>query len=148
MSLRDDISKEIVISMKAGDKAKLSALRMLLSAVKYKEVDLKRVLADEEVHQVAGTLVRQRLDSIEQFRKGGREDLAKKEEDEITVLMAYMPPQLGEVELRALIKKAAIDIGASGMKDMGKLMKEIIQQVKGKADGKLVNDIVKEVLAN
>lgn len=146
MSLRDDISKEIAASMKAGDKAKLSALRMLLSAVKYKEVDLKRVLIDEEVHQVVGTLVRQRLDSIEQFRQGGREDLAKKEEDEITVLKAYLPPQLGADELRAIIRKAASDAGAVGMKDMGKLMKEVMPKVKGKADGKLVNDIVKEVL--
>ena len=132
--------------MKAGDKLKLSAMRMLLSAVKYKEVDAKRPLTDEEVHQVIGTLVRQRLDSIEQFGQGGRPDLVKKEEAELAILKAYLPPQLSADEVRELIKKTAADIGAVAPKDMGRLMKEIMPKVKGKADGKLVNDIVKEVL--
>ncbi|MDO8426253.1 MAG: GatB/YqeY domain-containing protein [Deltaproteobacteria bacterium] len=146
MSLRDDISKDVSASLKAGEKEKLSALRMLLSAVKYKEIDLRRPLADEEVHQVVSTLIRQRQDSIDQFRNGNRLDLAEKEEREMEILKAYLPPQLSADELRAIIKKAAADVGAAGQKDMGKLMKAIMPQVKGKADGKLVNDIVKEVL--
>lgn len=146
MSLRDDIQKEIAVAMKAGDKLKLSAVRMLLSAVKYKEVDERRPLTDAEVHLVVGTLVRQRLDSIEQFKQGGRADLVEKEEAELAILKAYLPPQLSADELREIVKTTAARIGAAAMKDMGKLMKELMPVVKGKADGKLVNDIVKEVL--
>lgn len=146
MSLRNDIAKNVTEALKAGDKDKLSALRMLLSAVKYKEVDLRRELMDEEVHQVASTLIRQRQDSIEQYTKGGRPDLAEKEEKEIIVIKAFLPPQMSAEELRAIIKKAASETNSSGMKDMGKLMKAVMPLVKGKADGKLVNDIVKEVL--
>ena len=146
MGLRDDIQKEIAVAMKAGDKLKLSAVRMLLSAVKYKEVDERRPLTDAEVHLVVGTLVRQRLDSIEQFKQGGRADLVQKEEAELAILKAYLPPQLSADELREIVKTTAAGIGAAGVKDMGKLMKELMPKVKGKADGKLVNDIVKEVL--
>ena len=146
MALRDDISKDVSTALKAGEKEKLSTIRMLLSAVKYKEVDLRRPLNDEEVQGVAGTLIRQRQDSVEQFRKGNRPELADKEEREIEVLKAYLPPQMTADELRALIKKLAAEAGATGQKDMGKLMKAVMPRVKGKADGKLVNDIVKEVL--
>ncbi|MBI4950356.1 MAG: GatB/YqeY domain-containing protein [Deltaproteobacteria bacterium] len=146
MALREDISKDVSVALKAGEKEKLSTIRMLLSAVKYKEVDLRRPLNDEEVQGVAGTLIRQRQDSVEQFRKGNRPELADKEEREIEVLKAYLPPQMTAEVLRALIKKLAAEAGASGQKDMGKLMKAVMLHVKGKADGKLVNDIVKEVL--
>lgn len=146
MSLRADITKDITAAMKAGEKEKLSALRMLLSAAKYKEVDLKRELNDEEFQQVASTLIRQRQDSIEQFIKGGRQELADKEQREIEFIKVYLPAQLGADEVRAIVKKAAAEAGASGAKDMGKLMKAVMPLVKGKADGKLVNDMVKEVL--
>ncbi len=146
MGLRDGIMKQIAEAAKAGDKLRLSTVRLLLSAVKYKEVDLKRELADEEVAAVASTLIRQRNEAIEQFRAGKREDLAQKEEAEIKILMAYMPPQLSAPEVRELVKKSAADIGALGMKDMGRLMKEVMPKLKGRADGKLINDMVKEVL--
>jgi len=133
-------------SMKAGDKIKLSTLRMLLSSVKYKEVDLKRELNDEEVQQVIATLLRQRQDSIEQFRKGNRADLAEKEEKEAEILKSYMPAQLSADELRAEVKKIAAEVGAAGAKDMGKLMKAVMGKLKGKAEGKAINDVVKEVL--
>ena len=144
--MRADITKDIAAAMKAGEKEKLSTLRMLLSAAKYKEVDLKRELNDEEFQQVASTLIRQRQDSIEQYIKGGRQELADKEAREIEFIKAYMPAQLSADEVRAIVKKAAGETGASGPGDMGKLMKAVMPQVKGKADGKLVNDIVKEVL--
>lgn len=144
--MRENIQKEVGVALKAGEKEKLSTLRMLLSAIKYKEVDAKRQLNDEETLQVVSTLIKQRQDSVEQFTKGGREDLAQKESREIEVLKAYLPPQLSEEEVRTIIKKAAEETGASGQKDMGKLMKAVMPLVKGKADGKLVNDIVKEVL--
>lgn len=146
MGLRDDITKGITESMKAGQKERLSTLRMLLSAIKYKEVDAKHQLGDEEVVAVVSTLVKQRLDSIEQFTKGNRPDLADKEQAELVILKAYLPPQLSADEIREIVKKAAAETGASGAKDMGKLMKAVMPHVKGKSDGKLVNDIVKEVL--
>jgi len=146
VSLRQDIHKDIAVAMKAGDKDRLSTVRMLMSAIKYKEVDAKRELNDEETIAVISTLVKQRQDSIEQFTKGGREDLVEKETKELSVLRTYLPPQLTEAEVRDIVKKAVVETGATGQKDMGKLMKIVMPQVKGKADGKLVNDIVKEVL--
>ena len=146
MSLREQITKDMATALKAGEKDKLSTVRMLLSAVKYKEVDAKRQLSDEEVIAVISTLLKQRQDSVEQFKLGGREDLVEKESKEIEFLRVYLPPQLSEAEVRDIIKKAAAETGAAGQKDMGKLMKVVMPQVKGKADGKLVNEIVKEVL--
>ncbi|WKZ32686.1 MAG: GatB/YqeY domain-containing protein [Thermodesulfobacteriota bacterium] len=146
MGLRDDINRDMVAAMKSGDKDRLSTLRMLLSAIKYKEVDAKHQLNDEEVVSVLSTLIKQRQDSIDQFRKGGREDLVLKESKEVEVLKGYLPPQLSADEVRDIIKKAAQETGAAGPRDMGKLMKAVMPLVKGKADGKLVNDIVKEVL--
>lgn len=146
MSLRDDVTKDMTASMKSGDRLRLSTIRMFLSAIKYKEVDLRRPLNDDEAVQVANTLIKQRQDSVEQFTRGGRPELAEKEAREIEILKAYLPPQMPEEELRALIKKIASEAGVSGQKDMGRLMKAVMPHVKGKADGKLVNDIVKEVL--
>jgi len=146
VSLRNDIHKDIGAAMKAGDKDRLSTVRMLMSAIKYKEVDAHRELTDEETIAVISTLVKQRQDSIEQFTKGNRLDLVEKETKELEVLRTYLPPQLSEAEVRDIIKKAAAETGASGQKDMGKLMKAVMPQVKGKADGKMVNEIVKEVL--
>ena len=146
MSLRQDIHKDIAVAMKSGDKDRLSTVRMLMSAIKYKEVDAHRELTDEETIAVISTLVKQRQDSIEQFTKGNRLDLVEKETKELEVLRTYLPPQLSETEVRDIIKKAVAETGAQGQKDMGKLMKVVMPQVKGKADGKIVNDIVKEVL--
>lgn len=146
MSLRQDIHKDIAVAMKSGDKDRLSTVRMLMSAIKYKEVDAHRELTDEETIAVISTLVKQRQDSIEQFTKGNRLDLVEKESKELVVLRGYLPPQLSEAEVRDIIKKAVAETGAAGQKDMGKLMKVVMPQVKGKADGKLVNDIVKELL--
>ena len=147
MSLRDDTSKEVITALKAGEKLKVSSLRLLLSAVKYKEVDLKRELSDEETQQIIATLIRQRQDSVEQYRKGGRDELADKEEAEIVILRAYLPPQMSAEELRAVVKEAAEKTGATGPGDMGKLMGVVMPLVKGKAEGRAVSDMVKEVLA-
>lgn len=147
MSLRDDITKHMTAAMKAGEKAKLSTIRLLLSAVKYKEVDLRRQLTDEETIETVSTLIRQRQDSVEQFTKGNRLDLVEKETAEIAVLTGYLPQQLSLDELRGLIKKCATEIGAASMKDMGALMKAVKPLVAGKADGKTVADIVKETLS-
>lgn len=147
MGIKEKVSKDVTDAMKARDKARLSALRMLLSALKNKEIELRpNPMTDEDSMQVVQTLIRQRNESIVQFRAGGRLDLATKEEEEIKVLKPYLPQQLSPEELKALISGIAGEIKASGMKDMGRLMKEVMPRVKGRAEGKLVNDTVKKVL--
>ena len=147
MSLKDTITNDMKDAMRAGDKARLSAIRMLLSSLKYKEKELKREPNDEEIIQAISTMVKQRRESIDQYKKGGRDDLADAEAKEAEVLMAYMPEQLSEDEVRKIIKDTASEIGASAMKDMGNLMKASMEKLKGRADGKVVNAIVKEVLS-
>lgn len=146
MGLKEEITKDITTAMKAGEKLKTSTLRLLLNAIKNKEIELRRALDDDEAVTLVGTLIRQRHDSIEQFRKGGRVELAEKEEEEIKILNAYLPEQLSEKEITDIVKKAADEIWAKSMKDMGRLMKEVMPRVKGKADGRLVNEIVKKAL--
>lgn len=146
MSLKDDISASVVTALKAKDKETVSTLRFFLSAVKNKEKDLRRDISDEEVQAVALAQVKQRQDSIEQFEKGDRKDLADKERAELEILKGYIPEQLSDDELRSIVKAAITETGATSMKDMGKLMKAVMAKAKGKADGKAVNAIVKELL--
>jgi len=146
MSLREDITSDMKGAMKAGDKEKLATLRLLVNSIKNKEIDAKHELSDAEVHEVIGTMVRQRQDSIDQYTKGGRDDLAEKEEAEMELLKSYLPPQLSEDEVRDIVKEVVAETGASGMGDMGKVMKGVMPKVKGKAEGRMVNAVVKEVL--
>ncbi len=147
MSLKDTISGDVKVAMKSGEKLKVSTLRMLLSAMKYKEKDLKREPNDEEILQAITTMIKQRKDSVEQYTKGGRDDLASKETSEIEILMEYMPEQLSGEEVKKIIEETATELGLKEMKDMGTLMKASMAKLKGKADGKVVNNIVKEVLS-
>jgi uncharacterized protein YqeY len=146
MALREEITKQMAGAAKGGDKLRLSALRLLLAAVKNKEIELRKELTDEGVHQVAATLSRQRRESIEQFKKGGRLDLAEREEKELEILKDFMPPQLSFGEIREVVKKAVSETGATGINEMGKVMKAVMAELKGKADGKTVQEIVREVL--
>ncbi len=146
MSLRDDLNTDMKAALKAGDKLKLSTIRMLISAVKNKEIDAKRELADEEVHSVVATLVRQRQDSVEQYTQGGRIELAEKEAAEIEILKAYMPAQMSADEVRAVVDRIIAETGAEGMKDMGRVMKAVMAELKGSADGRVINEAVKAAL--
>lgn len=146
MSLKDDLCANVVKALKAKDKETVSTLRFFLSAVKNKEKDLRREIRDDEVQAVALAQVKQRHDSIEQFEKGGRQDLADKERAELEILKDYIPEQLSEDALRNIVKAAITETGAETMKDMGKLMKAVMAKAKGKADGKAVSAIVKELL--
>ncbi len=146
MGLKEDLSVNVVTALKAKDKETVSTLRFLLSAVKNKEKDLRRDITDEEVQAVALAQVKQRQDSIEQFEKGGRDDLADKERAELEILKDYMPEQLTDDEVRSIVKAAIAETGATSMKDMGKLMQAAMAKAKGKADGKVVSAIVKELL--
>ncbi len=147
MNLKEKINSEMVSAAKAKDKIKLSAIRMIKSALHNKEIDLKRELSDEELLQVLSSIVKQRKDSIEQFRKGGRVDLVEKEEKELAVVQFFMPEQLSEEEIEEEIEKAIEDVGAVSIKDMGKVMKVVMPRLTGRADGKIVSDKVKAKLS-
>ncbi|MBI5190335.1 MAG: GatB/YqeY domain-containing protein [Nitrospirae bacterium] len=146
MTLKERLKEDIKEAMKAKDALRLSTLRLLTSAIKYKEIEAHKELDDEGVTDVMGTAVKQRRDSIEQYEKAGRTDLAEQEKAELAIIQAYMPEQLGRDQIEAIVKEAAAEVGAAGPKDMGKLMKALMPRLKGKADGKLVNEAVKAIL--
>lgn len=147
MGLNDKIGAEITAAMKAKDALRLSALRMLKAAVMNKGVEKGRDLDDDEVLQVVSSLVKQRKDSVEQFLKAGRTDLADKETAEIAVLQAYLPPAASQEEIDSAVAAAIAETGASSVKDMGKVMKAVMPRLAGKnADGKAVNEAVRRTL--
>lgn len=150
MSLKDKIVSDMTAAMKAKDANKLSTLRMAKSAVMNEENKrgVGAVLTDEEVMKVLQTLVKQRRDSIEQFTANGRAELAEKEKAELAVLEEYLPQAASQDEIDAAVADAIAETGASGMKDMGAVMKATIAKLQGKnADGKLVSETVKAKLA-
>lgn len=146
MGLRDKIDADTKTALKSGAKDKVSTLRMLNAALKNKQIDKRRPLTEEEVTETVRSLIKQRKDSIEQFAKGGRQDLVDKETAEVAVLEAYLPQQLAREELEAMVHAAISQTGAQGARDMGKVMKALIPMVGGRADGKLVSELVKNAL--
>lgn len=147
MSLKEKINSEMVSAAKARDKIRLSTLRMIKSVLHNKEIDLKRELNDTELLQVLSSIVKQRKDSIEQFRKGGRLDLVEKEEAELEVVEEFMPEQMSEEEIDREIEKVIGEVGAVSIKEMGKVMKALMPRLTGKADGKTVGEKVKARLS-
>jgi uncharacterized protein YqeY len=146
MDLRSKIEADTREALKSGAKAKVSTLRMLNAALKNKQIDKRRPLTEEEVIETARTLIKQRRDSVEQFAKGGRQDLVDKETAEIGVLEIYLPKQLTREELEIMVRDAIVQSGARDAKDMGKVMKTLVPIVGGRADGKLVSELVKNAL--
>ena len=146
MSLKEQLTNDMKEAMKAHEKERLAVIRMVRGAVKQQEIDGKTELDDEGVIAVLSKEIKMRKDSLEEFQKGGREDLVAKTQAEIDFLMPYMPAQLSEEEIRGLVKAAVEQTGASTAKDMGKVMGALMPKVKGRADGKLVNAIVREFL--
>ena len=148
MSLEQTLGADIVTAMKAKDQTRLTALRMLKTALTNKSIEKGRDLDTAEELQVVSTLVKQRKDSIEQFTKGNRQDLADKEQAEIVVLNAYLPAAASDEEIAAAVAAAVTETGASGAKDIGKVMKAAMAALAGKTvDGKKVNEAVKARLA-
>ena len=133
---------------KAKDKIRLSAIRLLKTAVHNKEIELMRPLQEAEIMQLLSAMVKQRKDSIEQFAKGGRMDLVEKEEAELKVVQEFLPAQMSDEEVEALIKKAIAEAGAVSAKDMGKVMKILMPQITGRADGKAAGEKVKALLSS
>ena len=147
-TLKERIDAELKDAMRAKEELKLSVLRMLKSAVKYKEVEPgASALDDAAVLQVIATLIKQRRDSVEQFKSGGRPELAEKEEQEIAVLQAYLPAQLSAADLEKEVTAAIAASGAKTPKDMGLVMKALMPKVQGKAEGKAISEAVKAQLA-
>lgn len=146
--IKDKLSVCIKESMKSGEKSTLAYARNLHAAIRKKEIDERSThpegLNDEEVLKIISSLVKQRLDSIEQFQKGGREDLVANETAELAFLRSFMPAQMDEAEVRKLVDWAVTEAKAQGPKDMGLVMKLLMPKVQGKADGKLVSQLVKE----
>jgi uncharacterized protein YqeY len=146
MPVKQELDAALKDAMKAKDTVALDAVRSIKSAVKLAEIDAGKELSEEDVHAVIQKAVKQRRDSIDQFKSGGREDLVKVEEAQVAVLQRFLPAQLSEAEVSALVEAAVAATGASGPKDMGKVMGALMPKVKGKADGGMVNRLVKAKL--
>ncbi len=148
MSLKEKLTTDMKEAMKAKESGKLalSVIRMVRANIKYAEIERKTELDDQGVLEVLAKEVKMRRDSMEEFAKGNRPDLVENLEREIEVLMQYLPKQLAEDEVRQLVKDAIAKSGAVTVKDMGKVMAVLMPSVKGKADGKLVNTLVREML--
>lgn len=148
MSLKEKLTADMKEAMKAREEGRqrLGVIRLVRGAIRQQEIDGQRELDDEAVLSVISKEVKQRRDAIEEFQKGGRDDLVRQNEAEIAILMEYLPQQMTEDEVRSAVQEAIAATGASTPKDMGKVMKELMLTVKGRADGKLVNQIVRERL--
>jgi uncharacterized protein YqeY len=148
MTLQEKIQSDMAAAMRNKDQLRLSVLRMMKAAVKNKEIDRMKALEEGEVIAVLNTLVKQRKDSVEQFRKGAREELAQKEEAEIRIIEEYLPAAASEQDIRQAIEDAIQETGAASIKDMGKVMKATMSRLAGKtADGSRVSQAVKEKLS-
>jgi len=148
MPIVDQINRDITAAMKAKEAERLSALRLIKTALKLRETELTSGVDDAEALKVLGTLLKQRRDAAEQYRAAGREDLASKEDNEAKIIESYMPVSASEDEMIAAIEAAIAETGASSMKDMGAVMKAARPRLEGKTvDGKILSDLVKAKLA-
>lgn len=146
MPLVDRLTEEMKESLRGGDHIKVSVIRLLKSAIKNREIEKMAPLTEEEIVDVIMSAVKQRRESIEQFQKGGREDLVQKEESELKILQTFLPQQLSEEELINEIKAVIREVGAASPRDIGKVMKILIPRVKGRAEGAKVSSMVKELM--
>ena len=149
MSLIEQIQKDITAAMKAREEQRLSTLRMVKTALKNREIDKMAPLDDKEAQQVLSTLIKQRKESVEQFTKGGRQEMADKEAAEIGLIEAYMPKAAGEDEIMAGVKAVIAEMGSPTIKDMGTVMKNAMARFNGaglRVDGKVVSEAVKREL--
>jgi uncharacterized protein YqeY len=148
MTIKKQVEQDMIQAAKGKDKIRLSALRLIKTAMHNREIDLRRELNEAETLQILAGMVKQRKDSIEQFAKGGRADLVAQEEAELKIIQAFMPQQLSKEEIEAEIEKAVAEAGAASVKDMGKVMKVLMPRITGKADGKMVGELVKARLTS
>ncbi|HOF42253.1 MAG TPA: GatB/YqeY domain-containing protein [Candidatus Moranbacteria bacterium] len=150
MNLKEKITQDLKDALKSGDSFKRDTLRLLDSAIKNAEIEKKKReegLSDEEILEVVSRAVKQRNDSIEQFEKGGRPELAEKEKAELEILKAYLPEQLSEEEIRSIVKEIIAGTDEVKPQDMGRIMGQAMGKMKGRADGNLVRKVVNEEIA-
>lgn len=148
MPIVDQINSDLTEAMKARDAERLSAIRMVKTALKLRETDLPGVVDDAEAMKVLNTLLKQRRDAAEQFRAGGREELALKEENEARIIQSYLPAAASEEDLSIAVDTAIAELGATSIKDMGAVMKAVRPKLEGKTvDGKALSDMVKTKLS-
>lgn len=147
MSLKAQINDDMKAAMRGGEKLRLGTIRMLMAAVKQREVDDRREMTDPEVLQIVEKLIKQRREAAAQFASGGRSDLESKELEEARLLAAYLPDQLSEAEIMAHLEATVLETGAAGMKDMGKVMNALRPKLQGRADMSQVSSLVKARLA-
>jgi hypothetical protein len=147
MALREKLDEDLKSAMRAKDSLRMNTVRGLKSAIKYREIELMKPLDDAGILGVVSTEIKRRRDSVEQYRAGNRPDLADKEEAEIKILQEFLPQQLSPAEVEAKVAEAITRVGAQGPKDMGAVMKALLPEVQGRADGKVVSELVKQRLA-
>lgn len=147
MTIQERLTEAMKVAMKAKDSLRLNTIRMMRTAIKNREIDTRGELSETEAISILSTLVKQRRESAEAFRTGGRAELAAKEEQELVIIQEFLPAQLDEAGISALIEKAVLETGAASPKDMGKVMKLVSAQTTGRADGRLVSELVKARLA-
>jgi len=147
MTLEERLLNEMKEAMKSGDKLRLSTIRMIRSAVKNREIEVRKTLDDEDIFKVIQGMVRKGDESVEQFQTGGRMDLVEKEKKEIEILKSYLPQPPSQEEVLKIIDETIQETQASSLKDLGKVMKAVMPKLGGKADGKLINQWVKERLS-
>lgn len=147
MTLKEQLNDAMKAAMKARDDLRLSAVRMVRSAIKNREIDQKKEMDDQGVIDVVSTLVKQRRESIRMYQEGNRPELAEKEEAELNILLDFLPAQMNAEEIEELVSRIIVELGAQGAKDMGRVMKAVTPLTAGKADGRAVSDIVRNRLA-
>ena len=150
MGLTEQIQKDMVAAMRSRDELRLSTLRMVKAALENKRIEKRAALEESEAQQVLNALIKQRRDAIEQFKKGGRQELADKEAAEITLIEAYLPKALGEEAIAATVKATIAEMGSPTMKDMSTVMKNVLAKLQASGapvDGKVVSDLVKKQLS-
>ena len=146
MGLKAEIQEAAKQALKERDQVALSTLRLLLSALHNEEIRLRRELTTEDIQRTITTLGKQRAEASELYRRGGREDLAEKEDAELAILRRFLPQQLSEAEVRELIQSCIVEAGARGVQDLGKVMKLVMPKVAGRSDGRRVNELAKGLL--
>ena len=147
MGLEERLVEEMKQAMKSNEKLRLSTIRMIRTSVKNKEIEVRKKLEDEEIQRVFQGMLRKSEESVEQFRAGGRMDLVEKETEEMEILKSFLPKSLSQEEILKVIDETIQQNQASSLKDLGKVMKSVMSKLAGKADGKLINQLVKERLS-
>lgn len=147
MNLKERLMADLRDAMRQGDPGRRDAIRMARAAVINAEIAWQREASDQEVQQVIAQEVKRRVEAIELFRRGGRDDLVREEEAQLVILRAYLPEQLSREEVTEVVRRVIDEMGATGLAQMGPVMRQVMAELKGKADGRMVNEVVRDILA-